>query len=337
MTKILTITVPSYNAENYLKEDLPSFMADSILKDLEILIVDDGSRDGTKETGLEFQKKYPDTVRVISKENGGHGSAVNTGIREARGKYFKVVVADDWVDPSSLVRLVEYLRSSDSDLVLSPFYYVDDRSREKTPGMILEEGAAAKIRDGENYFMEDMLIYLKDTIQMHGITILTSILKENSICLDENHFYVDQEYVLYPIPYIRTVSFCTEYVYYYRTATDGQSMNWNNMIKNRSMHGEVLQSMIKFYNCLESALSEKQKEFFLYRCAKMLNTQATIYLVMDDWKAAKKEIKQFEKEIRNLCPQVYFYPYSAKVTLLRNLHYLGYRWISIYTRKVNGR
>ena len=337
MEKILTITVPSYNAEKYLKEDLPSFMAEPILKDLEILIVDDGSHDRTRDIGLEFQKKYPDTVRVISKENGGHGSAVNTGIQEARGRYFKVIDADDWVDTSSLEHLINYLRLSDSDLVLSPFYYVNDRTREKTPGLILEEGAAQQVNDGENYELEGMLEYMKDSIQMHAITIRSSILKDNDIRLDENHFYVDQEYVLYPIPYIQTVSFCSEYVYHYRIATDGQSMNWENMIKNRNMHGEVLRNMIEVYNRLKNTFSEKQKEFFLYRCAKMLNTQATIYLVMPEQKTAKREMRKFEKKIKDLCPQVYAYPYSRKVTLLRKMHYWGYCWVAEYTRKVNGR
>lgn len=334
--KTLTITVPSYNAEKYLKEDLPSFMADTILDDLEILIVDDGSRDQTREVGEKFQEKYPNTVRVISKENGGHGSAVNIGIQEARGKYFKVVDADDWVDTAGLVRLIEYLRVSDSDLVLSPFYYVDDYTRKKVPGLLLEDGIPVSVCDGKNYLMEDMLEYLKDTIQMHNITIRSAILKENGIHLDENHFYVDQEYVLYPIPYIKTVSFCSEYVYYYRTATDGQSMNWNNMIKNRDMHGEVLWSILRYCDHLKNCLSEKQKSFFTYRCAKMLNTQATIYLIMNDRRQAKNEMKQFEKRIQYEFPQVYAYPYSKKVVLLRKLHYLGYGWIAEYTRKVNG-
>lgn len=337
MEKILTITIPSYNAENYLREDLPYYMLDSILENIEILIVDDGSKDRTREVGSEFQERYPEAVRVISKENGGHGSAVNTGIREARGKYFKVIDADDWVDTVSLEQLVKYLKESDSDLILSPFYSVDDITKEKTPELPVEEDVLQKICAGKEYQMKSMLKHLKDSIQMHAITIRTSILKENDIQLDENRFYVDQEYVLYPIPYVQTVSFCMEYVYCYRTATDGQSMNWNNMIKNRGMHGDVVCSLISYYNKKKNELSEEQREFFLYRCAKMLNTQATIYLVMEDRKMARKEMIQFEKKVRELCPQVYMYPYSEKVTLLRKTHYLGYRWVAEYTRKINGR
>ena len=95
MEKILTVVVPSYNAEAYLKEDIPTFLDERILEDLEILIVNDGSKDGTGRTGREFQQKYPETIRVIDKENGGHGSTINVGIREATGTYFRVVDADE--------------------------------------------------------------------------------------------------------------------------------------------------------------------------------------------------------------------------------------------------
>ena len=95
MEKTLSIVIPAYNVEKFLNNTLDSFVEDSVLADIEVLIVDDGSKDKTAEIGNVYAQKYPNTFRVISKENGGHGSTINVGIREAVGKYFKVVDGDD--------------------------------------------------------------------------------------------------------------------------------------------------------------------------------------------------------------------------------------------------
>ena len=116
--KILTIVVPSYNAEKYLTETMPSILAAKYRDLIDLVIVNDGSSDMTKEVAEEISKQYPEIVRVINKENGGHGSAVNTGIEYAVGKYFKVVDADDWVDTENLDLLIEYLQETDVDNVL---------------------------------------------------------------------------------------------------------------------------------------------------------------------------------------------------------------------------
>ena len=110
MEKVLTITIPSYNVEKYLNQTLDSFIQEEILADIEVLIVDDGSKDRTPLIGKEYEEKYPGTFRVISKENGGHGSTINRGILEARGRYFKVVDGDDWVNTGDFVKLVKPLR-----------------------------------------------------------------------------------------------------------------------------------------------------------------------------------------------------------------------------------
>lgn len=110
MNKILTITVPSYNTEKYIDECMPFLLDDSIVDDIEILVVSDGSKDKTVEVATKWSEKYPQTIRVIEKENGGHGSTINRGILEARGKYFKVVDGDDWVKTDNLVKLVDFLK-----------------------------------------------------------------------------------------------------------------------------------------------------------------------------------------------------------------------------------
>ena len=104
--KILSIIVPSYNVEKYLEHTLKSFVEETVLEEIEIIIVDDGSLDHTKYIAEKFCKKYSNTFRLISKKNGGHGSTINCGIEAAIGKYFKVVDGDDWVNTESFGRYV---------------------------------------------------------------------------------------------------------------------------------------------------------------------------------------------------------------------------------------
>ena len=111
MNKILTVVMPSYNAEPYLCETIPTILASEFVNDVELIIVNDGSKDNTLEIARDFEKKYPNTIRVIDKENGGHGSAINVGIEAASGKYFKIIDADDWVDTKAFSELGLFTRS----------------------------------------------------------------------------------------------------------------------------------------------------------------------------------------------------------------------------------
>ena len=85
MGKILTIVVPTYNAEKYLRDNLESFEIPELMQDIEVLIINDGSTDHSVDIAREYEARYPDTYRVITKENGGHGSGINCGVAQARG------------------------------------------------------------------------------------------------------------------------------------------------------------------------------------------------------------------------------------------------------------
>ena len=130
MEKLLTVAIPSYNVEKYLEQTLSSFLIDpQWLKKTEILIVNDGSSDRTEEIGRKYEQKYPEVFRVITKENGGHGSAINRGILESKGKYFKVVDGDDWVETQGFENLVKELENCRCDFVITNYYEVNDTTK----------------------------------------------------------------------------------------------------------------------------------------------------------------------------------------------------------------
>ncbi len=122
MEKILTIVIPTYNMQDYLRRCLDSLIVpEEQMKHLEVLVVNDGSKDNSSAIAHEYQNKYPDTFRVIDKDNGHYGSCVNAALKIATGKYFRLVDADDWVNTSGLIKLIDLLSVHDEDAVFTKF------------------------------------------------------------------------------------------------------------------------------------------------------------------------------------------------------------------------
>ena len=111
--KYISFAIPCYNSEAYMAQAIESILPGG--EDVEILIVNDGSKDRTAEIGKEYEEKYPGIVKLINKENGGHGDAVNAGLAHASGKYFKVVDSDDWVDRISLMKILNVLKNVEEE------------------------------------------------------------------------------------------------------------------------------------------------------------------------------------------------------------------------------
>ena len=245
MRKILTITVPTYNAERYLRDNLDSFCIPELLNDLEILIINDGSIDGSAAIAEEYVQRFPETYRVITKENGGHGSGINTGIRYATGKYFKVVDADDWVEKEAFIRLVQTLKEKDSDIVSSGFYWVYDEGQKNKTEFLRKKEMKIPFKDVE-YQKEYVFDEIADRIyiKMHNMTVKTEILKKHNIKVDEHCYYVDTEFITYPIPYVKTICFVEEFVYMYRLGRQGQSVSIEKMQYNEKNYDRVIASLV---------------------------------------------------------------------------------------------
>ena len=128
--KVLSFIIPAYNSQKYLDKCINSLLAKSVLNDIEIIVVNDGSTDNTESIALGYCDKYPETVKLISQENKGHGGALNTGCAEATGKYLKVIDADDWVETKNLPTFIDSLKNCDSDVVLTHHYTINESTSE---------------------------------------------------------------------------------------------------------------------------------------------------------------------------------------------------------------
>lgn len=342
MEKLLTVVIPVYNTECFLAECMDSLLACKSAEYTELLIVDDGSKDGSGKIADGYAERYPDIVKVIHKENGGHGSAINIGIDSAVGQYFRVVDSDDFVETEAYedyLRKLETLAEMGCDLVATPFACVRHENagrrkakKEQQADVLPQyrirqqerkiEGAEALRRD-EPLPFENVAGRLH--VRMHEWTIRTEILKKHAIRLTEYSFYVDMQYILFPVPWIRTACILDEAVYRYRLGNEGQSVSVRSMQKNREQHRAVMRSLVQFYKEREAAGDSTEVLSYLARgIAKMEASQLQIALSLPIGKAAKRELVECEQELRKECPAAYRANEKKSIGFLRHSSYVAY-------------
>ena len=252
MEKILTISIAAYNVEKYIKNTLDSLLINKI-EDLEILVEDDGGSDNTVNIVIEYEKKYPDIIRLIHKENGGYGSTINKSIEIARGKYFKQLDGDDWYDTESLKKILELLRNIDSDVVYTPYKEFYENRKE----YILQDFFDKEIQKECN--VEDIILESKHYLNMYTLCYKTKLLKQSKIKLLEKCFYTDTQYAMYPIATANTI-YITHYpLYIYRLGDEGQSVSLNGYIKHYKDHVKVSKDIIDFYN--KNKMNSKKQSY----------------------------------------------------------------------------
>lgn len=316
MEKILTVVIPAYNIEKYVDNCLGSFVQPEIMADIEVLIINDGSKDRTVELAEKYVQQYPGTFRVVNKENGGHGSTINRGILEAAGTYFKVVDGDDWVDGPAFGKLVQFLKTTSSDFVINRYYWVQDGTGEKS--LEFKEPFAGVVY-GKEYSFEE--ISRKVFLKMHAVTVRTEILRKIPK-IDEHCFYVDMEYVLFPIPFIRTVTFLPEVVYQYRIGLPSQSMNMQSMQRNEINYSRVLKRLLAYYQeQKKKGLSESYLAYLEHCIGRMAATRFKIFLSFPYDSSIKGKMKEFDGELKKNYPKIYRAVINKPVLLLRKTNY----------------
>lgn len=337
--KLLTIVVPSYNASNYLDFNLQSFLKPSAPEKLELVVVDDGSTDDTARIADAYHEQYPDIVKVVHKENGGHGSGINAGLAVATGLYFKVVDADDWVDHDALKRLLEFIESCEEhpDVIYNNYYWrITDEA--KTPDEYEKKVEFAEAFSGVEYHRVYDFESIADKcyIKMHNMTIRTEILKEHHLHIDEHCFYVDMEYILYPMPFVETIAFLPEFLYQYQIGRQGQSMDPAKMQRNATQYDHVLSSIYAYYDEHCRDIKQPNRRKYIHRLiSRFYASRAKILLSMPDAKQRKSEFIRMEQVLRQNYPEIYAANINKAIRLLRNSHYVLYP-LAVAAMKIKG-
>ena len=246
--KLLTLAVPTYNMEKYLARCLDSVLCAN--KDfLEVLVVNDGSKDRSSEIAHKYENMYPDVIRAIDKENGNYGSCVNRAIDEATGKYFRMLDADDWCDTEALNRWLEKLKTCDADMVLT---ISEDRKGDEHK-LTCRMDAPTSVIPEKCYNMRDfdgIKLGYKYLFCSHIITYKTEILRAIHLRLQHGISYTDNEYVYFPMNRCHSVVYYDLPIYQYFVGREGQTTDPQVMTKSVNQILQVFNRLFEdFQKC----------------------------------------------------------------------------------------
>ena len=277
MDKLITFAIPCYNSEAYMENCIKSLLGAG--EDTEILIINDGSKDSTGEIADRYEKEYPDIVRAIHQENGGHGEGVNQGIRLGRGKYYKVVDSDDKLDPVALKTLLEHIRKHVSEGTEVDMYvtnYVYDHAEDNTQrpmkyNKIFPNEKICTWDDTKSFGVSQYLM-------MHSVIYRMQLLRDIGTVLPKHTFYVDNLYMYHPFPYVKSIYYMDLDLYYYFIGRDDQSVNEKNVIKRIDQQIRVTKLMTECHNLDEIKLQSKQLYKYMFHELAMMYTICTVFL-----------------------------------------------------------
>lgn len=288
--KLITFAVPSYNSQDYLNKCIDSLVVGG--QDVEVIIVNDGSSDRTEEIAQRYVADYPDIVRLVSKPNGGHGSAINMGLAHATGLYFKVVDSDDWIDQTALEKLLAHVKlhlvnNTLPDLYITNFVY-DKPSINQTYVRSFHK------KFHPNSFMKWKNVkrfYGAEVLLMHSLLYHTENLRSSGINLPHHTFYVDNIYAYKPLPLMKTIFYLDVDLYHYFIGRNDQSVNFH-VLKNRhDQQIRVMKEMIKSYRYDELMQMDRGLRKYMMHCLEALMITTTLFIISKDESGRKEDLK----------------------------------------------
>ena len=286
---LLTVVIPAYNAEDTIERAIKSVI-EPCKTGIELIIVNDGSTDATKNKCKCLVKKIgEDRVVLVDQENSGHGSAINIGIQRARGKYLKILDADDYYDADGLRQLVRIIRDNDSDLIINNYNTCsinsDERSLVKWSNELEEE---------KEYDYKDVITKTKATL-LPFATVKTELLRKNNCIVDIKCYYDDREYDYFIMLFAKTVFYSSSSVYVYMVNNDEQSISKKGLIKHIKDHAKVVRWLVLRYYADEMD-DVKRKYIFNEVLVPLCYLQ---YHISIYYKRSRKDFIQFDRFLKD--------------------------------------
>lgn len=279
--KTLTIIVPAYNSAATLASCLDSFLDPTILDEIEILIVNDGSSDETAEIARTYEKKHS-AFRLINKENGGHGSVINHASQIAKGKYMKVIDSDDHV--TNLKPFVEALREANADVVFTNFKTVDINTGNVRFFNMANTNFGKEIAFDEFWLHKK---YVHQVCNFHGITYNTDFYLQTRTKLTEHISYEDQEYATLPFANVQTVLPLDITLYEYTIGDANQSVSDKNQVKKI---GQLEKVVLRISNNTPATSTAAISDYFAYKQRDILASYYIAALIKNPNKPSGRKL-----------------------------------------------
>lgn len=293
--KVLSLIVPSYNMEDYLAKGLESVLGISNPSVLDVIVVNDGSKDRTLEIARNFENRYPDIVTVVDKENGNYGSCINTGLKLAKGKYIKILDADDRFITNNFEQLLDALSNIDADMFFTDLVkeYISGKKIEYHFDLPIRK--IADIRDvcNSNAFID---------IQMPAITYRTELLKAIKYHQTESISYTDQEWCFSPIIQVKTIYYLNIPVYLYLLGREGQTMDSAVMHKRIS---HTMKSFLSMLHSIEGLTVPAYLENFVHTRLFLRACYIYDFYLLDNTHKDQLALQALDEELMKCCPTVY--------------------------------
>ncbi len=294
--KLISFVVPCYNSEAYMKHCIDSLLIGG--EEVEILIVDDGSSDGTAAIADEYERNFPGTVKAIHKENGGHGDAINSGLEAATGLYFKCVDSDDWVDADAYKKVLSTLKEllhGDTmlDMLICNFVY-------EKKGALHKKVMTYRFALPENQLItwdKVRRFHKGQYLLMHSVIYRTKLLKDSGMVLPKHTFYCDNIFVFEPLPFVKTLYYLNVNFYRYFIGRDDQSVNETVMIGRVDQQIRVNKIMIDFF--AGRSIPNRKLKNYMTSYLEIMMVVSSIMLIRADTEEALEKKEELWKYLAN--------------------------------------
>ena len=303
MNKLLTFSIAAYNVEKTLPKLMDSLLAIQARDKIEILIVNDGSTDQTLEISESYKRDNLDCVKVINKENGGHGSTINVGIKNATGKFFRPIDGDDWIDTGNMDKLIAKLNDVDSDIVLTNFY----KCHEDSDGQDIfryELASSYELESGKTYELNGVVANIS-TMRYHTMMYRTDLLRDNNVKLSEHCFYVDTELNLLPLIYVKDITYFNYPIYCYRYGCAEQSVSRTSRQKHIGDSKKVAERLLAFYRDNKAGLAPGLRQYLKNGARGICMWHYVGLTYFGPNKANRRALADFDNYVYSVDPEIH--------------------------------
>lgn len=297
MEKIISIIIPTYNMEDFIAKNLQSLIIPQHFDDIEVLVVNDGSKDKSSEIAHQFAEKYPRSIKVIDKQNGNYGSCINVGLQHATGKYVKILDADDYFETANFDTMIGILKNVDADLIITHFAFVTPTG---------ETGEIRNLHIPANQILNINDIAHKKTIQglwMHEIAYRRENVIKMGYHQREGISYTDVQWGFDPMFSVKTVYYINLLIYRYLVGRDGQTMDINIYRKKFGNEFQCTSAMLDTF--VSTPLGSKAVKQMMFD--KMKGRIIALYkrAMVDLEDLSNEDMIKFDQELKVKSPQLY--------------------------------